>query len=76
MSAFWATTFAQIYPELAQLEDAGYLTHRDDPHGTDVDQLAVLDQRDHVRTKLGVQSWRSSSSSFRHACASGGVACR
>jgi DNA-binding PadR family transcriptional regulator len=33
MSAFWATTLAQIYPELAQLEDAGYLTHREDPHG-------------------------------------------
>jgi DNA-binding PadR family transcriptional regulator len=33
MSAFWATGFAQIYPELAQLEEAGYLTHRDDPHG-------------------------------------------
>jgi DNA-binding PadR family transcriptional regulator len=33
MSAFWATTFAQIYPELAQLEEAGYLTHREDPHG-------------------------------------------
>jgi PadR family transcriptional regulator, regulatory protein AphA len=33
MSVFWATTFAQIYPELAQLEDSGHLTHRDDPHG-------------------------------------------
>jgi DNA-binding PadR family transcriptional regulator len=33
MAVFWATTFAQIYPELAQLEQAGYLTHRDDPHG-------------------------------------------
>ena len=33
MEVFWATTFAQIYPELAQLEDDGYLTHRDDPHG-------------------------------------------
>jgi DNA-binding PadR family transcriptional regulator len=33
MSIFWATTFAQIYPELAQLEEDGYLTHRDDPHG-------------------------------------------
>ena len=33
MDLFWATTFAQIYPELAHLEDAGYLTHRDDPHG-------------------------------------------
>jgi DNA-binding PadR family transcriptional regulator len=33
MSVFWATTFAQIYPELARLEDAGYLSHREDPHG-------------------------------------------
>ena len=33
MDVFWATTFAQIYPELAQLEEAGYLTGRDDPHG-------------------------------------------
>ena len=33
MEVFWATTFAQIYPELAQLEQDGYLTHRDDPHG-------------------------------------------
>jgi DNA-binding PadR family transcriptional regulator len=33
MEVFWATTFAQIYPELAQLEEGGYLVHRDDPHG-------------------------------------------
>ena len=33
MSVFWATTFAQIYPELGQLEEAGYLTHREDPQG-------------------------------------------
>ena len=33
MEVFWATTFAQVYPELAQLEEAEYLTHRDDPHG-------------------------------------------
>lgn len=33
MSVFWATTFAQIYPELAQLEEDGYLTHREDPYG-------------------------------------------
>lgn len=33
MSVFWATTFAQIYPELAHLEDGGYLVHREDPHG-------------------------------------------
>lgn len=33
MEVFWATTFAQIYPELAQLEEAGYVTHTEDPHG-------------------------------------------
>jgi DNA-binding PadR family transcriptional regulator len=31
--SFWATTFAQIYPELAQLEEGGYLEHHEDPHG-------------------------------------------
>jgi DNA-binding PadR family transcriptional regulator len=33
MSAFWATTLAQVYPELAKLEDDGHLTHREDPQG-------------------------------------------
>jgi len=33
MDLFWATTFAQIYPELAHLESAGYLASRDDPNG-------------------------------------------
>jgi DNA-binding PadR family transcriptional regulator len=33
MELFWATTFAQIYPELAKLEEDGYLTHSDDPQG-------------------------------------------
>jgi DNA-binding PadR family transcriptional regulator len=30
---FWATSFAQVYPELAQLEDAGYIVGRDEPRG-------------------------------------------
>jgi DNA-binding PadR family transcriptional regulator len=33
MEAFWATTFAQIYPHLAELEDEGYLVRHDDPRG-------------------------------------------
>ncbi|HEX8646602.1 MAG TPA: PadR family transcriptional regulator [Thermoleophilaceae bacterium] len=33
MEVFWATAFAQIYPELAQLEEDGYLVHGEDPHG-------------------------------------------
>jgi DNA-binding PadR family transcriptional regulator len=33
MPAFWATSFAQIYPELAALEEAGHLAGREDPHG-------------------------------------------
>jgi DNA-binding PadR family transcriptional regulator len=33
MEIFWATTFAQIYPELAHLEEGGYLSHTEDPQG-------------------------------------------
>ena len=33
MDLFWATTFAQVYPELAHLEEAGCLRHREDPQG-------------------------------------------
>jgi DNA-binding PadR family transcriptional regulator len=42
MEVFWATTFAQVYPELAQLEEAGYLTHSDDPHGARQRRAYVL----------------------------------
>jgi DNA-binding PadR family transcriptional regulator len=30
---FWATSFAQIYPELARLEEQGYIVGEDDPRG-------------------------------------------
>jgi DNA-binding PadR family transcriptional regulator len=30
---FWAASLAQVYPELAALEQAGYLVSTDDPHG-------------------------------------------
>ena len=30
---FWPTSLAQVYPELARLEDAGLVTRRDDPQG-------------------------------------------
>jgi DNA-binding PadR family transcriptional regulator len=33
MEVFSGTTFAQIYPDLAELEASGYLAARDDPHG-------------------------------------------
>jgi DNA-binding PadR family transcriptional regulator len=33
MELFWATKFAQIYPELTRLEEGGYLTHCEDPQG-------------------------------------------
>jgi DNA-binding PadR family transcriptional regulator len=31
--AFWPTSLAQVYPELARLERAGLLTRREDPQG-------------------------------------------
>ena len=31
--AFWPTSLAQVYPELARLERAGLLKRREDPHG-------------------------------------------
>ena len=30
---FWAASFAQVYPELAALENDGYLTSAQEPHG-------------------------------------------
>jgi DNA-binding PadR family transcriptional regulator len=30
---FWAASFAQVYPELAALQEDGYVVGTDDPHG-------------------------------------------
>ena len=30
---FWAASLAQVYPELAALEEGGYITGADEPHG-------------------------------------------
>jgi DNA-binding PadR family transcriptional regulator len=30
---FWATSFAQVYPELNRLEEDNYIAGEDDPHG-------------------------------------------
>jgi DNA-binding PadR family transcriptional regulator len=32
-SAFWPVSLAQVYPELARLEEGGLITRREDPHG-------------------------------------------
>ena len=45
MEVFWATTFAQVYPELAQLEEDGYLSHRDDPQGARQRRAYALTER-------------------------------
>lgn len=48
---FWPTSLAQVYPELARLEDAGLVSRSDDPHGgrtrsayklTDAGETALL----------------------------------
>ena len=30
---FWSTSFAQVYPELAHLEQQGYIVGHNEPHG-------------------------------------------
>src|SRR5437764_10687568 len=45
MEAFWATTFAQIYPHLADLEDEGYLERHDDPQGGRARSAYALTQK-------------------------------
>ncbi len=45
MTAFWATSFAQIYPELAHLEAKGCLTRSDDPQGSRARSAYVLTER-------------------------------
>jgi DNA-binding PadR family transcriptional regulator len=44
-SAFWATTLAQIYPELARLERGGYISKHDDPQGGRQRSAYALTQR-------------------------------
>jgi DNA-binding PadR family transcriptional regulator len=44
-SAFWATTHAQIYPELARLERGGYISKHDDPHGARQRSAYALTQK-------------------------------
>lgn len=45
MDLFWATTFAQVYPELAHLEEAGYLAGFEDPQGERQRRIYTLTER-------------------------------
>ncbi len=47
MNVIWATTFAQIYPELAQLENDGYLARADDSQGARPRSAYTLTQQGH-----------------------------
>ena len=42
---FWATSFAQVYPELAHLEEQGYIVGEDEPHGDRPRRTYRLTQR-------------------------------
>ncbi len=53
MSVFWATTFAQIYPELAQLEESGHLTHEENPRGARMRRAYSLT----ARGERALSSW-------------------
>src|SRR5436305_13754626 len=45
MGAFWATTFAQIYPHRADVGDEGYLERHGDPQGGRARSACALTQK-------------------------------
>lgn len=54
--AFWPTSLAQVYPELAQLEQAGLLQRREDPRGARARAHYALTEAGHH----ALRSWLAS----------------
>jgi DNA-binding PadR family transcriptional regulator len=62
---FWAASYAQVYPELAALENDGYVVSADEPHGARPRKIYRLTDRG--RTVLGdwLRSERTPEFEFR-----------
>jgi len=69
---FWSTSFAQVYPELARLEDQRYIIGNDDPHGDRPRRSYRITEKASGRSRTGCEAGdrRASSSATRDCCAS------
>ena len=62
---FWAASFAQVYPELAALEENGYLTGHDESHGARRRKVYDLTPQGRSALTDWMRSDRSPSLEFR-----------
>jgi DNA-binding PadR family transcriptional regulator len=62
---FWATSFAQVYPELAQLESAGYIVGKSDPIGKRARRTYRLTAKGHAALDRWLGSSRMPGFEFR-----------
>jgi DNA-binding PadR family transcriptional regulator len=62
---FWPTSLAQVYPQLARLEQAGLLVRREDPHGGRTRSAYELTEEGHAALLTWLRSPREGTTHFR-----------
>jgi DNA-binding PadR family transcriptional regulator len=62
---FWATSFAQVYPELARLEEQDYIAGRDDPQGARPRRTYLLTEKGRRAFEDWLRSQRMPGFEFR-----------
>jgi len=62
---FWPTSLAQVYPQLAQLEQAGLVTRREDPRGARVRSTYELTEQGNATLLAWLSSAREGAPQFR-----------
>jgi PadR family transcriptional regulator AphA len=62
---FWPTSLAQVYPELARLEQAGLLTRSDDPHGSRARSSYELTEQGEAALLSWLSSTQKADTQFR-----------
>jgi DNA-binding PadR family transcriptional regulator len=62
---FWAASLAQVYPELAALEEGGYVSSTDDPHGARPRKAHRLTEKGHASLEAWLRSEQEPHLEFR-----------
>lgn len=62
---FWAASLAQVYPELAALEQGGYVTSADEPHGDRPRKTYRLTEKGRTALNAWLRSERVDDFEFR-----------